>query len=95
MAVVGLSSAALPGFSSSTRFPAARPPRIAQSFPTPTMEEVYGAIAFDLANRAEIDAYLARAKADYNAKRQAVRDSDPMLLPEVGDVKRDSPVIQP
>jgi len=35
------------------------PESIAQSFPVLTLEEVYGAIAFYLANRAAIDEYLA------------------------------------
>ncbi len=41
---------------------------IAQSFPVLTMEEVYGAIAFYLANRADIDAYLAEAKSRFRRK---------------------------
>ena len=35
------------------------PESIVQSFPLLTLEQVYGAIAFYLANRAEIDVYLA------------------------------------
>jgi uncharacterized protein (DUF433 family) len=65
---------------------------IAQSFPTLTIEEVYGAIAFYLANRAEIDGYLARAKVDFEAQRQAARDNGPMFYQKLADVKRQSAV---
>jgi uncharacterized protein (DUF433 family) len=37
----------------------ASPEAIRDDFPTLSLEEVYGAITFYLANRAEIDAYLA------------------------------------
>jgi len=59
---------------------------IAQSFPVLTIEEVYGAIAFYLSNRAEVDAYLMRTKADYDAKRQAARQSDPMFYQKLADI---------
>ncbi len=39
------------------------PESIVQSFPLLTLEQVYGAIAFYLANRVEIDAYLIAEEA--------------------------------
>jgi uncharacterized protein (DUF433 family) len=57
---------------------------IAQSFPVLTLEQVYGAIAFYLCNRLDIDAYLAQGKRDYDAMRQAARDADPHVLPKIG-----------
>jgi len=51
---------------------------IAQSFPVLTLEQVYGAIAFYLAHRAEIDAYLEQEQAEFAALRQAAREADPM-----------------
>ena len=68
---------------------------IAQSFPVLTMEQVYGAIAFYLANRADIDAYLARAKADFDAKRRAARESDPMFYQKLADAQRQSTATHP
>jgi len=44
---------------------------IAQSFPVLSLEQVYGAIAFYLANRSEIDAYLAKAEVSFESLRQA------------------------
>ena len=61
---------------------------IAQSFPTLTLEQVYGAIAFYLANREAIDAYLAQRQADYEAQRQAARDADPMFYQKLADARR-------
>ena len=60
---------------------------IAQSFPVLTLEQVYGAIAFYLANRPDIDAYLAKAKADFETMRQAARDADPMFYQKLADAQ--------
>jgi hypothetical protein len=51
---------------------------------------VYGAIAFYLANRAEIDGHLAGAKGDFEAKRRAAREGDPMFYQKLADAKRQS-----
>ena len=61
---------------------------IAQSFPALSLEQVYGAIAFYLSRRAEIDDYLARARADFEAKREAAREADPMFYQKLADARR-------
>jgi uncharacterized protein (DUF433 family) len=61
---------------------------IAQSFPTLTLEQVYGAITFYLAHRSEIDAYLQQGEAEFTALRQAARDTDPMFYQRLADAKR-------
>ena len=61
---------------------------IAQSFPALTLEQVYGAVAFYLANRADVDAYLARARVDFEIARQAARDADPMFYQKLADTRR-------
>jgi uncharacterized protein (DUF433 family) len=66
---------------------------IAQSFPTLTLEQVYGAIAFYLAHTDEVDAHLRRRRADYDAAREAARRADPMLyrkLAAARDLARDA-----
>ncbi len=55
------------------------PEAIAQSFPLLTLEQIYGAIAVYLANKAEVDAYLENEEADYEAFRQATREADPLF----------------
>jgi uncharacterized protein (DUF433 family) len=68
---------------------------IAQSFPTLLLEQMYGAIAFYLSNRTEIDAYLTRAKADFDILRQAARDADPMFYQKLADARRPGDARQP
>ena len=46
-------------------------------FPTLTLAEVYGAISYYLANRAEIDRYLHEADKDYEDFRRRVRAEYP------------------
>ena len=60
---------------------------IAQSFPVLTLEQVYGAIAFYLAHREEIDRYLEAQEKDYAAQRAAARAADPMFYQKLADAK--------
>ncbi|MBD2497861.1 DUF433 domain-containing protein [Nostoc sp. FACHB-280] len=55
------------------------PESIVQSFPLLTLEQVYGAIAFYLANRTEIDAYLAAEEAAFDSMPQPLQASNPDL----------------
>ena len=55
------------------------PESIVQSLPTLSLEQVYGAIAYYLANQAEIDAYLKEADAEYESFRRQIREKDPLL----------------
>ena len=53
------------------------PESIAQSFPVLTLEEVYGAIAFYLANHEEIDMYLVEGEREFERQWEASRAADP------------------
>ena len=64
------------------------PETIAQSFPTLKLEQVYGAIAFYLANQEEIDEYIKQGEADYEAKRKAAREADPMFYQKMAEARR-------
>ncbi|QLE54679.1 DUF433 domain-containing protein [Nostoc sp. TCL26-01] len=55
------------------------PESIVQSFELLTLEQVYGAIAFYLANRVEIDAYLAAEEAAFDAMPQPLQTTAPAL----------------
>lgn len=55
------------------------PETIADCFPALTLEQVYGAIAYYLGHRAEVDAYLKAADEEYEAFRQRVRANYPRL----------------
>jgi len=47
------------------------PETIRDNFPTLTLEQVYGAIAFYLRHQSEIDTYLARKEEAYEAARRS------------------------
>jgi uncharacterized protein (DUF433 family) len=56
---------------------------IAESFPALTLEQVYGALAFYLAERSRIDAYLAAGKADFDQLRSEARRMHPSLYAKI------------
>src|SRR5262249_38014449 len=64
------------------------PESIAQSFPTLTLEQVYGAIAFYLAHRDEIDRSLAQSGGDLDAARAKSRKEDPTFYTKLAAAKR-------
>ena len=49
----------------------------ADCFPTLTLDQIYGAISYYLANRAEIDRYLEKADQDYEDFRRRIRSEYP------------------
>jgi uncharacterized protein (DUF433 family) len=55
------------------------PEGIAQNFPLLSLEQVYGAIAFYLANRELVDAYLETSEAEFQRLQQSCRDKSPLL----------------
>lgn len=61
---------------------------IAQSFPALTLEQVYGAITYYLANRAVIDEYLKQGRREFEKLSQKARDADPMFYQKLADAKR-------
>lgn len=61
---------------------------IAQSFPVLTLEQVYGALTFYLANKQDIDAYLEKAEADYEVARKAAHEHDPMFYQKLADARK-------
>ena len=65
---------------------------IAQSFPVLTLEQVYGAIAYYLAHRDEVDGYLAARRLDFDAKRESARADDPMFYQKLADAKKQTPL---
>lgn len=57
-------------------------------FPTVTLEEVYGAITYYLANRVEIDRYLDQADHDFAALRDEARRAAPRLTSKLNEARR-------
>jgi len=63
------------------------PESIVQSFPLLTLEQVYGAITFYLANRAQIDAYLTIEEAAFDAMPQPLQTTAPALYDKLSVAK--------
>src|SRR5690348_7856705 len=55
------------------------PEGIAESFPALSLEQVYGAIAFYLSNRENVDSYLEEGKAEFARLRKEARAKHPQL----------------
>ncbi|BAZ06301.1 DUF433 domain-containing protein [Calothrix sp. NIES-3974] len=55
------------------------PESIAQNFPLLTLEQVYGAITFYLANRELVDAYLEEGKAEFRQLQKSCQEKSPLL----------------
>jgi len=55
------------------------PESIAQNFPLLSLEQVYGAITFYLANREMIDIYLEEGEAEFQQLQQSFREKNPLL----------------
>ncbi len=55
------------------------PETIAQNFPQVSLEQVYGAIAFYLANREPINSYLNEGEAEFEKLQQSCRENNPSL----------------
>jgi len=55
------------------------PEGIVESFPALSLEQVFGAVAFYLANRESIDGYLRDARAEFARMRDEARRKHPAL----------------
>jgi uncharacterized protein (DUF433 family) len=55
------------------------PESIAQNFPLLSLEQVYGAIAFYLANQELVDSYLAEGEAEFRQLQESCREKSPLL----------------
>ena len=68
------------------------PESICQSFAPLILEQVYGAIAFYLANREAIDQYLQQGRVELEALRQEARRRNPLLHAKLDAARRESPI---
>lgn len=55
------------------------PESIAHNFPLLSLEQVYGAIAFYLANREFVDAYLEAGEIEFQRLQQSCQEKSPLL----------------
>ena len=61
---------------------------VAECFPVLTLEQVYGAIAYYLANRQQVDAELQAADAEFAALREATRGKEPEFYRRLAEARR-------
>ena len=61
---------------------------VGECFPTLTLEQVYGAIAYYLAHRTEIDAFLKKADAEFESLRQTTRSAAPEFSQKLTEARR-------
>jgi uncharacterized protein (DUF433 family) len=59
-----------------------------ECFPTLTLEQTYGAIAYYLAHRQEIDAYLKQADTEFAALWQATHGASPDFAKQLTEARR-------
>jgi len=64
------------------------PEGIVQSFPSLSLEQVYGGITFYLAHRAEFDEYLKQGEARFEQLVQVSRDANPLLYAKLEAARR-------
>lgn len=60
---------------------------IAQSFPVLTLEQVYGALTFYLANKEVVDAFLKQADTEFETMRKLAREQDPMFYQKLSNAR--------
>jgi uncharacterized protein (DUF433 family) len=60
----------------------------AECFPALTLEQTYGAIAYYLAHREEIDLYLKRADAEFAALADRTRNADAAFSQRLAAARR-------
>src|SRR5258707_9982692 len=68
----------------------ASPESIVQSFPVLSLEEVFGALAYYLANQTTIDTYLQTQEPDFVDLSKRSRETNPLLHQKL-DESRQSP----
>jgi uncharacterized protein (DUF433 family) len=61
---------------------------VSECFPVLGLEQVYGAITYYLAHRAEIDAYLRQADAEFEALRRSTHEADPSFSRKLARARR-------
>jgi uncharacterized protein (DUF433 family) len=67
---------------------------VTECFPILSLEQVYGAITYYLANRDEMDTYLKRSDKEFESLRKSTQKSDPDFYKKLLKAKRNLQVKQ-
>ena len=64
------------------------PEGIAESFPALGLEQIFGALAFYMANREIVDRYLCEGRQEFEALRQRARQNNPALYAKLTEARK-------
>jgi uncharacterized protein (DUF433 family) len=64
------------------------PEGIVESFPAITLEQVFGALSFYLANRDRVDEYLRKGRQEFESLRQESRQNNPGLYARLAEARQ-------
>jgi len=64
------------------------PEGIAESFPSLGLEQVFGALAFYIANREAVDQYLRQGQEEFDVLREETRRRNPALYRELAEARQ-------
>ena len=67
------------------------PEGIAESFPALTLEQIFGALAFYMANREMVDLHLSEGRREFATLRQQARRDNPALYAKLAEARKRSP----
>jgi uncharacterized protein (DUF433 family) len=68
----------------------ASPESIQRSFPSLTLEQIYGAITFYLSHQKEIDQYLLDGEAEHEKLREASRAAHPEFYERIDRARKEA-----
>jgi uncharacterized protein (DUF433 family) len=63
------------------------PEGIAESFPALGLEQIFGALAFYMANREMVDRYLSEGRVEFELLRERARQDDPALWTKLTEAR--------
>jgi uncharacterized protein (DUF433 family) len=64
------------------------PEGIAESFPSLGLEQIFGALAFYIANREVVDQYLREGREEFEALREQARRNNPALYRKLAEARQ-------
>ena len=64
------------------------PEGIAESFPSLGLEQIFGALAFYIANREVVDQYLQQGREEFEALREQAGRNNPALYRKLAEARQ-------
>ena len=64
------------------------PEGIAESFPALGLEQIFGALAFYMANREMVDQHLREGREEFETLRRQARQDNPLLYAKLAEARR-------